>query len=112
MAVLKFIKNIDSKKEIFVHNNGKHLRDMTYIDDCIQFIKKSIKYKFNKTKISNLDLDESFGPWKIFNVSRGETVKLNALINIISKTEYKAIKKVTSSSERRSIANIWRYFYF
>ena len=95
MAVLKFIKNIDSKKEIFVHNNGKHLRDMTYIDDCIQFIKKSIKYKFNKTKISNFDLDESFGPWKIFNVSRGETVKLNTLINIISeKLNIKPLKKL------------------
>ena len=95
MAVLKFIKNIDQKKEILVHNNGNHLRDMTYIEDCIMFIKKAINYKFKKINHSKIDLDESLGPYRIFNVARGETVRLDFLIDLISKKlNRKPIKKL------------------
>lgn len=95
MAVLKFIKNIDSEKEILVHNRGNHLRDMTYIEDCITFISKAINFKFKKINLSNFDLDESIGPYRIFNIARGETVKLDYLIDLIStKLNKKPIKKL------------------
>lgn len=38
MALFKFVKNILNGKSIEIYNNGKHVRDFTYIDDVIEMI--------------------------------------------------------------------------
>ena len=45
MALFKFTNNILRKKQIDIYNFGKHKRDFTYIDDCVNAIKLIIHAK-------------------------------------------------------------------
>ncbi len=74
MALFKFTKNILENKEIELYNNGKHLRDFTYIDDIILGIYSIIK-KSSKNKI----------PFNIFNIGNGNSRKLKDYLNLIEK---------------------------
>ena len=46
----KIIKSIKQKKSIFLYNNGKHIRDFTYVKDVSEILFKLYK---NKKKIEN-----------------------------------------------------------
>ena len=48
MALFKFTKNILDDKPIQVFNNGKHVRDFTYVDDIVNGIYACIDYDFSK----------------------------------------------------------------
>jgi UDP-glucuronate 4-epimerase len=54
MSLYKFTKNIINNKKIDVYNNGKHLRDFTYIDDIVSGIHKLVLKKNNGHKIFNI----------------------------------------------------------
>ena len=69
MALFKFINNINQNKKIQWFNNGNHVRDFTYIDDAVNYIKKIILFKSNK-KI----------PSEIFNSGNSKTVKLKKFL--------------------------------
>jgi UDP-glucuronate 4-epimerase len=51
MAVYKFTKNIFKKKKITVYNNGKFIRDFTYIDDVVESIIRLTKIKRTKKNL-------------------------------------------------------------
>ena len=74
MALFKFTKNILENKKIDLYNNGKHLRDFTYIDDIVEGI-FSIMNKPNENII----------PFNIFNIGNGNSRKLSDYISIIEK---------------------------
>jgi UDP-glucuronate 4-epimerase len=71
MSLFKFTKNIIQKKKIDVYNNGKHVRDFTYIDDIVSGIHKLISKK-NKG-------------YRIFNIGNNKKVKLMDMIKFLEK---------------------------
>ena len=78
MSLYKFTKNILLNKKIDVYNNGKHLRDFTYIDDIVSGIHKLILKRNNGHKI--------------FNIGNTKKVNLMNMINILEKNLNKKAK--------------------
>lgn len=70
MALFKFTKNIIAGQPIEVYNQGRMARDFTYIDDIIQGTKAAI---------------EKCYPYEIFNLARGQSIKLTEFIGEIEK---------------------------
>ena len=70
MALFKFTKAILTSNVIDVYNNGEMARDFTYIDDIATGVIAA--------------LDKSY-PYEIFNLARGESVRLLDYINEIEK---------------------------
>lgn len=68
MAVKKFTDSILKDKEISVYGDGNSARDYTYIDECIDGIMLAIDHIFE---------------FEIFNIGKGEPIKLKDLITII-----------------------------
>lgn len=75
MAIYNFTKSILHSEKINVFNNGKHIRDFTYIDDVISGIILLIK----KINSDNNHTNKS----SIYNLGRGQPVELLDCINII-----------------------------
>ena len=78
MALFKFTKNILKDKPIDVYNFGKMKRDFTYIDDIIDGTIKAI--------------DKAYA-FEIFNLAKGEPIKLTSFIEEIEKNTKKKAKK-------------------
>lgn len=76
MFIWKMCDNIFFNKKINIHNNGKHLRDFTYIDDAIAMLMKIIKNKNLKK-------------FNIFNICNSRPEKLSKVLTI-----FKKIKKL------------------
>lgn len=68
MALFKFTKNILSGREIDVYNKGEMFRDFTYVDDIVSGVISSIEKDFD---------------FEIFNLARGESIKLTKFIEAI-----------------------------
>ncbi|WP_075483179.1 NAD-dependent epimerase/dehydratase family protein [Candidatus Pelagibacter communis] len=77
MSLFKFVKNIKKKKHIEIYNQGNHLRDFTYIDDCVSGIINTLNYKMKKK-------------FEIFNIGSEKPIKLINFIKIIE--DYLKIK--------------------
>ena len=96
MALYKFVKNIIFNKQIEIYNNGKHLRDFTYIDDAVDVVFKTLKKipKKSEFRIIKQDPSESNAPFRIINVGSNRPINLLACISLIEKIIGKrAIKK-------------------
>ena len=88
MALYKFTNSIIKGEIIEVYNNGKMIRDFTYIDDIIESIIKII-YKPATSK-SDFDYKQptpssSWAPHRIFNIGNSSPNDLMEYINIIEK---------------------------
>ncbi len=79
MALFLFAKSIIENKPIQVFNNGKMLRDFTYIDDIVEsiylLIKKPVRKDSNFDKF-NPDPSKSWAPYKVFNIGNSDPVPL------------------------------------
>ncbi len=74
MSLYKFTEAINDNKKIDLYNNGKHIRDFTYVGDVVNYIKRIIT-KPKKSKI----------PFQILNVSSNNPVPLKSFVNLIEK---------------------------
>ena len=83
MALFKFTKGITENKKIELFNNGRHIRDFTYIDDVVDSIIKLIKPKI---KNSN--------NFEILNIGSGNPQRLMVFLKAIEKSLNKKSKKV------------------
>ncbi len=103
MAIFSFTERIINNEKINIFNNGKMLRDFTYIDDVVDGIIKSIKLKKNG--------------FKIYNIGNQKPVKLMTIIKIIEKnlrkkaiinfTNYKKTEMLkTHSNNKRALKDI------
>ena len=97
MAPMIFTKSIFNKEPIKIFNNGKMMRDFTYIDDIVEAIyrccEKPAKANPNFSRLSTRP-DSSFAPYKVFNIGKGVPIKLLDYINILENTiGIKAIKE-------------------
>jgi UDP-glucuronate 4-epimerase len=78
MALFKFTKSIIDGEPIEVYNNGKMMRDFTYIGDAVQAVLAAIDKPFS---------------YEIFNVGNNKPVELMKFIEIIEKELGKKAKK-------------------
>ena len=81
MSLYKFSQKIINKKKIDLFNNGKHVRDFTYIDDIISGIMKVISSP-PKKKI----------PFEIYNLGNGKPRKLLDFLKLIEKNIFTKAK--------------------
>ena len=79
MALFLFAKSMIENKPIQVFNNGKMLRDFTYIDDIVEsiylLIKKPVNNDSDFDKL-NPDPSKSWAPFKVFNIGNSDPVPL------------------------------------
>lgn len=90
MAYFSFTEKIQNNEVIDVFNEGKMLRDFTYIDDIVDGIEKLIPNAPNE--ISN-SYSSSKAPHKIYNIGNNNPVSLNKFIEIIENLCGKKAKK-------------------
>ncbi len=93
MAYYHFCKMIDEEKPITLFNNGKMLRDMTYIDDLTSGIIGAIDYILEKNKVNN----------EIFNLGNSKPVSTKYMLNVIENKLQKTANIINSISENESI---------
>jgi len=79
MALFLFTNSIIEKKPIKLFNNGKMIRDFTYIADIVEsiylLIKKPPKKDISFDK-SNPDPSKSWAPFKVFNIGNSNPIHL------------------------------------
>lgn len=103
MALFIFTKAILEGRPIDVYNNGKMLRDFTYVDDIVEGIARLIP----KIAAPNKNWDgmspdpaTSFAPYRIYNIGNNKPVELMRFIEIIEeKIGVKAIKNLLPIQE-------------
>ena len=97
MALFLFTKSILKNEPIKVFNNGEMIRDFTYIDDIVNSILKLIKkppLSKDVSYIDNLNPDNSWAPYKIFNVGNSNPISLMKFITTLeNELDKKAIKE-------------------
>lgn len=88
MALFYFTKSILANEAINIFNNGLMERDFTYIDDIVN----GILLIMEKPAITNKswdglkpDPDSSIAPYKIYNIGKGNPVKLMDFVEAIEK---------------------------
>ena len=104
MSLFIFTKNILSRKNIQVFNEGKMKRDFTYIDDAVNATYK-ILHNIPKIKKPN-----NTCKFKIFNVGGGKTISLINYIKLIEKSlgikAKKNLKKMQLGDVKATLSNI------
>ena len=88
MAIFSFTKNILEARPIEVYNNGKMIRDFTYIDDIVEMIlriAKRVPMGDSNWQAEQPDPASSFAPYRIYNLGHGAPVDLMHLIETLEK---------------------------
>ena len=96
MALFLFTKAILDEEPIQVFNDGKMIRDFTYIDDIVSGLKGAILNSSKVTESDNVKLKPSISsaPYRIFNLGNNQPVTLENFINAIeASVGKKAIKE-------------------
>ena len=97
MALFLFTKSIIEKKPIKVFNHGKMIRDFTFVDDIIESIIRIIKKpptNNNISDIENLKPDNSWAPYKVFNIGNSNpTPLMKFIVTLENELGIKAIKE-------------------
>ncbi len=96
MALFLFTKAALEGKPINVFNNGKMLRDFTYIDDIVEGVIRIIDNpaKSNASwKGKNPNPASSSAPYKVYNIGNNNPVKLMDFITAIENKLGKSIEK-------------------
>ena len=70
MALQTFSRALINGEKIKIHNNGKHIRDFTYIEDIVEGLQRVVSSKKNYK-------------YKIYNIGNSNPVKLMDFINIL-----------------------------
>lgn len=98
MALFLFAEAIDKGEEIEVFNNGKMIRDFTYVEDVVESIKR-VAYTPPKGDPNwsgeTPDSQSSSAPYKVFNVGNSRPVYLNDyIVTLETEMGKTAIKKM------------------
>jgi UDP-glucuronate 4-epimerase len=86
MALFKFTKGILAGEPIPVFNEGRMIRDFTYVDDIVEGIVRVVDrppQKNPKWDAANPDAATSSAPWRIFNIGNHQRVELMRYIRAI-----------------------------
>jgi UDP-glucuronate 4-epimerase len=88
MALFKFTKGILEGQPIPVFNEGRMVRDFTYVDDIVEGIVRIVDNPPNKDDgwdAKDPDPATSSAPWRIFNIGNSQRVELMRYIQAIEK---------------------------
>jgi UDP-glucuronate 4-epimerase len=86
MALFKFAKGIAENTPIPVFNNGKMVRDFTYIDDIVEGVVRVIDNVAQPNPDWSSDAPDcatSYAPYRIFNIGNSQPVELMKYINVL-----------------------------
>ena len=92
MALFKFTNSIIKNKTINIYNNGKMVRDFTYIDDVVKSIEKLVHKMFSISSFSENH--------KIFNIGSENPYSLISYIKELEKALKKVAKKLYIGATR------------
>ena len=88
MALFLFTRNILAGKPIDVFNNGRMLRDFTYVDDIVQGVVRTS----DRIAPPNPDWDPAHpdpgtarAPYRVYNIGNHSPVELDTFIGLIEK---------------------------
>ena len=96
MALFLFTKSILNDEPIKVFNNGKMIRDFTFIDDISESLFRIIKKPATPDKYfdtNNPNPSKSWAPHRIFNIGNSKPISLMSYINAIEECLGKKAKK-------------------
>ena len=103
MALFIFTKAILEGKPIDVYNEGKMMRDFTYIDDIVEGITRLVpKIPTGNASWDGMkpDAATSFAPYRLFNIGNNKPVQLMRFIEVIEeKIGKKAVKNLMPLQE-------------
>lgn len=103
MALFIFTKAILEGKPIEVYNQGKMLRDFTFVDDIVEGISRlvpNIPTPNTSWNGANPDPATSFAPYRLYNIGNNKPVELLHFIEVIEKKlGKKAIKNLLPLQE-------------
>lgn len=88
MAYFSFTQKILAGEPIPVFNNGKMLRDFTYIDDIVEGVVKLLGKAPSGNPVwsgDNPDPATSYAPYRIYNIGNNQGVELLYFINLLEK---------------------------
>ena len=88
MALFKFTKGILAGEAIPVFNEGKMVRDFTYVDDIVEGVVRIVDRPpepHPKWDSKNPDAASSSAPWRIYNIGNNQRVQLMTYIEAIEK---------------------------
>ncbi len=86
MALFKFARGIMEGRAIPVFNQGKMLRDFTYIDDIIEGVTRIIAQPATASENWCSDTPNpaiSYAPYRIFNIGNSESIELMRYIHAL-----------------------------
>jgi len=86
MALFKFTKGILAGEPIPVFNEGKMVRDFTYVDDIVEGIVRVVDRPAQADPSWNAnepDAATSSAPWRIFNIGNNQRVQLMTYIRAL-----------------------------
>ena len=96
MALFKFVKAALNNEEIEIYNNGKMIRDFTYIDDIVKGVLKVIENPAEENidwKKDGSKSNSSSAPFRIYNIGNSNPVNLLDFIEELEKKLDLKIKK-------------------
>jgi len=86
MALFKFTKGILAGEAIPVFNEGKMVRDFTYVDDIVEGVVRTVDNPpapNPKWNAADPNPATSAAPWRLFNIGNGQPVELMRYIRAI-----------------------------
>jgi UDP-glucuronate 4-epimerase len=86
MALFKFTRGILAGEPIPVFNEGRMIRDFTYVDDIVEGVVRVIDRPAGPDPAWNGDIPDpatSSAPWRIFNIGNHRRVELMAYIRAL-----------------------------
>jgi UDP-glucuronate 4-epimerase len=86
MALFKFTKGILAGEPIPVYNQGKMVRDFTYVDDIVEGVIRVLDRPAEANPAwdpKNPDAATSSAPWRIYNIGNNQRVELMTYIRAI-----------------------------
>jgi UDP-glucuronate 4-epimerase len=95
MALFKFTRGILADEPIPVFNEGKMVRDFTYVDDIVEGVVRTVDNPPARNAgwdARHPDPATSSAPWRIFNIGNSEPVELMRYIHAIEAAAGKKAK--------------------
>jgi UDP-glucuronate 4-epimerase len=96
MALFRFVRNILADEPIDVYNEGRHVRDFTYIDDIVEGVVRTV----DRVAVSNPawsgehpDPGTSSAPYRLYNIGNHSPVPLMDFIGHVETTLGREAKK-------------------
>ncbi|MDB4185859.1 GDP-mannose 4,6-dehydratase [bacterium] len=112
MAILKFIKGIDTDTRIDIYNEGEMYRDFTFVDDLVRCISRLISVVPKATSIeqgSSVECDSlsKVAPFRVVNIGNAQPIRLSLFIEEIEKVMGKHAQKHFMKIQAGDVKATW-----